>query len=120
MDKRVIGTAIAVILTASAPAQARDNDIFGFQCSCECETSAGVSAQQFYRDLGLGCGALNNRTCNIEDPQTGQIRSGRTWGCSPAHEPLNGGAQSNGVLDPGNQPPVRNGIAGPLPGVFDQ
>jgi hypothetical protein len=118
MDKLVAGAAIAVMLAALAPAQARDNETFGFQCECWCHTS-NTSTPQFYYDLGLGCGVLNNRTCNIENPQTGLIETGRTDSCSPAREPAGtGGLQPGGILDPGSS--TTPGPAAPVPGVLSR
>jgi hypothetical protein len=110
---------LALVPVLATSAQARDNnEIFGFQCECWCATG-NLFTSNYYYDLGLGCGALNNRTCNVENPQTGLIETGRTTSCAPAREPADiGGVQPGGILDPGSS--TGPGVANPLPGVFNR
>jgi|HigsolmetaAR201D_1030396.scaffolds.fasta_scaffold107649_1 hypothetical protein len=126
MDRRILLGMAAVLLAASAaPAAARDNIVVGDgRCDCFCET-ANAGSYNTYDSVGYGCGALENRTCNIENPQTGLIETGRLWGCSPA----NGQSISTGTLtlDPGTTgggggsgPRIQPGLIGPLNGILRQ
>ena len=124
MDKRhLLGMAAALLMASAAPAAALDNSSIGSgRCECFCDAGS-IGGFNTYDNPG-SCGALTNRTCNIEDPATGLIRSGRTLGCSPerstsSQAQIQGGA----VLDPGNGggQPGRPGLVAPLlNGTFQQ
>ncbi|MGF1624165.1 MAG: hypothetical protein ACFCVH_04725 [Alphaproteobacteria bacterium] len=117
MDKRhLFGMAAALMMASAAPAAALDNTtVGGGRCECFCD--AGPGGFMTYDSPG-GCGALTNRTCNLEDPASGGIRSGSLIGCWPegtgsgqAQAQILGGA----VLDPGSGgQSVRPGLTGPL------
>jgi hypothetical protein len=119
MDKCLLGAAVGALLSAGAPAFALDDRPFGFECECVCETASGIS-YQYYRDLGLGCPVLNNRTCNVENPQTGLIETGRTFGCRIATVNIGPPVNLDGVLDAGDTPDSQSGISGPLPGMLSR
>ncbi|MEZ5670024.1 MAG: hypothetical protein R3F55_21825 [Alphaproteobacteria bacterium] len=107
MRKRFVGLfglAVAAIAAAS-PALALDNvGGGGSRCDCYCETAnSGYYGE--YDSVGYGCAALENKTCNIENPNTGLIETGRLWGCSPTRPSdqsrANAGVlQDSGVIAP--------------------
>jgi hypothetical protein len=123
MDKSVFAAALALILSTAAPALALDDHPSVARCGCFCEV-AGVNWLVEYYDIGLGCAAFNNRTCNVEDPTNGEIRSGRTRGCEPDNTGITGAADillNGGVLQQATPPATRPGLTAPQPGaVFQQ
>ena len=114
---RVFGASIVLLLASLSPALALDNVVIGDgRCDCMCET-ANAGNYGTYDSVGYGCGALNNKTCNIENPNTGLIETGRLWGCSPTSDNTQSTAPLNGVFEPitGDGPViVRPGVVGPL------
>ena len=114
---RVFGASIVLLLASLSPALALDNVVIGDgRCDCMCET-ANTSNYNEYDSAGYGCGALENKTCNSENPATGLIETGRLWGCSPTNDNMQSTAPLNGVFDPttgGGPVIVRPGVVGPL------
>lgn len=103
MDKRLFLGVALLAASAAAPASALDNVVIGNGvCSCMCET-ANTGSYNDYDSRGYGCGALEGRTCNNENPQTGLIETGRLWGCGPAQGASNQTLiQGGAVLDFGS------------------
>ena len=126
-----LGLATALTLVAATtPALALDNVVVGDgRCDCMCET-ANTGYYGTYDSRGYGCGALENRTCNIENPATGLIETGRLWGCSPTRtDAVSAGALLNNLLEqgtwqvPGGSAPGGSGTPGlvaPLPGQLSR
>jgi len=112
--RHLFGMAAALMMASVAPAAALDNSpVGGGRCECFCD--AGPGGFTTYDNPG-SCGALTNKTCNMEDPATGGIRSGTLIGCWPEGS-TSGQAQILGgaVLDPGNGgQTVRPGLTAPL------
>jgi hypothetical protein len=124
MDKRLLGMVAALLMASAAPAVALDNSSAGGgRCECFCDAGS-IGGFNTYDNPGSCC-ALENRTCNIEDPATGLIRSGRTLGCSPERSTSSQAQiQDGAVLDPGDGggQPGRPGLVSPLlnGGTFQQ
>ena len=120
MDRSVLGAALAIILGTAAPALALDDSPSVARCLCFCNV-AGTNWLAQYNDIGAGCAAFNNRTCNVEDPTTGEIRSGQTRGCAPDVDTSAAGILLNGgVLQQATPPATRPGLAAPLRGALGQ
>ena len=124
MDTRhLLGMAAAVLIAGVGPAAALDNVVVGDgRCDCMCET-ANTGHYGTYDSVGYGCAALENKTCNIENPQTGLIETGRLWGCSPTRDNLQSSIQGGLLLDSGDGggQPSRPGLVAPLlNGTFQQ
>jgi hypothetical protein len=116
MDKRhLFAMAAAALLAGVTPAAALDNVVIGSgRCDCMCET-ANAGNYGTYDSVGYGCGALEGKTCNIENPQTGLIETGRLWGCSPTNDDLQSRIQGGLQLDPGDSAqPGGPSLAAPL------
>lgn len=112
-----LGLATALALVAATPGHALDNGPVGSsRCDCMCET-ANTGYYGTYDSRGYGCAALENRTCNIENPATGLIETGRLWGCGPTRtDAVSAGALLNNLLEQGTwQAPGGNALPASLP-----
>jgi len=123
MDRRILASIAAALLAASAaPAAALDNGVTSdTRCQCFCDT--GITASyDTYDSRGYGCGALEGRTCNIENPQTGLIQTGRLLYCSPrsSHPNLTDRITVSPGSSGGSVLQVRPGLSGPLSGILRQ
>lgn len=131
MHKRSLpGAAFGLLVASVAPALAVDNGpSISTDCTCFCDGGANGSVMLDYNDGGLGCSALQNRTCNYETAQ-GLIRSGTTSMCWAVGETGSQGGAGNGASRPGavgpldRSPdpsgPVGPGTAAPLDGTARQ
>jgi len=74
---------LVAISIAPEPASARQKKpgINQITCGCTCMTPGFLEPVE-YKTSG-SCGGLNNKTCNVEDPQ-GNIRTGKLASCSQA------------------------------------
>lgn len=121
--RRILAASVVLLVSSASAAMALDNVVVGDgRCLCMCET-ANSGYYGTYDSVGYGCGALENRTCNIENPNTGLIETGRLWGCSPASSSSgNGRPATGGILTPGGSGPVtvRPGLAAPIQGVLQR
>src|SRR4029079_8240863 len=85
----VLGTLGLAVLSASIGSWAlpRRSTLAGGECNCQCVVDGGAG-----HSGGLGlitglptsfgiCSVYNTKTCNLADPETGGIRSGRTGNC---------------------------------------
>jgi hypothetical protein len=52
------------------------------QCHCLCDAPSGNFAGNYYNPGGLSCGVFEGRTCNIENPETHIIETGKISSCS--------------------------------------
>jgi len=98
---------LAVFFGSSDVSLALQNDPIYNQCACACVLpgeSFGV-IDEVSNTAGVPCGAYNNKTCNVEDPQTGGIRTGTLKYCG-GFKP--GGIKGMGRVRPpiGTNPPV--------------
>jgi hypothetical protein len=83
------------------------------QCYCLCDAPSGNFAGNYYNPNGLGCGAFQGATCNIENPDTHIIETGKISSCSTVFDPTAyraNAVRAQGTLtvDPGPapQPPL--------------
>ena len=128
MPKLIAAAGALILASTTLPALALDNSTIGsIRCQCFCE-SANTGSFNVYDIAGSSCGPLENRTCNVENPQTGLIETGRVWACSPLEEEsdaVTGGnfpgvfEASPGVLD-GQWQTSRPTLVAPLNGVLSQ
>ena len=98
---------LAVLFGSSDVSFALPKDPIYNQCACACVLpgeSFGV-IDEVSNTAGVPCGAYNNKTCNVEDPQTGGIRTGTLKYCG-GFKP--GGIKGMGRVRPpiGRNPPV--------------
>jgi hypothetical protein len=84
MEKPTLAAALALALAATGtPALALDNSpITNPRCECMCDAPS-FAAPIMIQNNGLSCMAFNNRACNMENPDTGLIVTGRTDACTP-------------------------------------
>jgi hypothetical protein len=129
MDKRhLFGMAAALLIAGAAPTAAVDNATGdATQCICWCSLrGGGIVADLIYNAPASGCGALQGKTCNVEDPyEPVIIRQGWLNGCEPHVEMEQSavpGDQDGWVADPGEGGQGRwGGQVGPLlNGTFEQ
>jgi hypothetical protein len=52
------------------------------QCHCICDAPSGNFAGNYYNPNGFSCNAFMGATCNIENPDTGLIETGKLTSCS--------------------------------------
>jgi hypothetical protein len=98
------GAAIVLLLATAGSAWAVDNSPgTSQQCMCLCHTPAGTDVANTYAMPGSGCGGLDNRTCNVENPQTHLIETGSIIGCA-AVASGGAGSQAESLQDPGTGP----------------
>lgn len=50
-------------------------------CNCWCHVSDKLKDQVVADDRGYSCTAFNGKVCNLSDPETGLVSSGRTSAC---------------------------------------
>jgi hypothetical protein len=90
MEKPALAAALAVMLITGTPALALDNGLLnGGTCDCLC-TAPNVESFVPYRSNFLSCVLFEGRTCNIQNPETQLIETGRTSGCVERFNGLNG------------------------------
>jgi hypothetical protein len=82
MERPTLIAALALALAASAtPALALDNNqTTADRCHCMCVTP-NFEDFNFYQANGLSCSLFEGRTCNVRNPGTQLIETGRTFGC---------------------------------------
>jgi hypothetical protein len=79
-------------------------------CTCTCHVSEELTQDIVVDSRGYFCGLFENKTCNVRDPETDGIRSGRTEACFPANK--DGTPATKG--DPGpTPPPAKPKVRGP-------
>lgn len=108
---------LAVWFASSGVSEARaKKDLIYNECACACVLPGQSfgTITDIKNTAGLPCGAYNNKTCNVEDPETGGIRSGTTKECGPFKP-----SGTKGMVPPpiGTNPPVlqRRGVEGERP-----
>ena len=95
----MLGLAAVFLLPAVASAKPKGTTT---KCECECYVSAHLAPFVTYNAGGSSCVALERQTCNVEDPATGGIRTGKLDYCSPVSDSNSGhGSSPTGVLTPG-------------------
>ena len=104
-------TAILIGVVAAHTAWALPKKGHDGQCYCLCDAPSGNFAGNYYNPNGLGCGAFEGATCNIENPETHIIETGKLSSCSTVFTwDRTNALQSQGTLtvDPGPapQPPL--------------
>lgn len=123
---RRFGLAAVLAIAGAAPAAALDNTVVGDDMRCECMCDLGsdrpVIMGLIYTAPGGNCQALQDRTCNVEDPrQPGLVRSGRLVICDPMIELYQStvpGGQGGWVADPnGGSQTVNPWAVQPLQGM---
>jgi hypothetical protein len=72
---------ILTLLIMVPPAIARPKLVATGRCSCVC-SGPNLFVGREYDSLGNTCDAFDGKTCNVEDPATGGVRSGRLLGCA--------------------------------------
>jgi len=83
----MIATVLGMVGSPSI-ASAADNDfVEGMSCVCTCWSGGGHSEVRRYDQTGAGCGILNGKTCNMDDPETGGSRSGSLKECWDPGDP---------------------------------
>jgi hypothetical protein len=98
MEKPTLIAALAGLLVATAtPALALDNNLgVSNRCDCLCQ-APNVENFVMYQGNGLSCVLFEGRACNIQNPETQLIETGRTFGCVERFDRLN-----NTFTTPGN------------------
>lgn len=86
MEMPTLAAALALALAASAtPALALDNNgTVADRCHCMC-VAPNFEDFLFYHANGLSCSLFEGRTCNIQNPGTQLVETGRTFGCIEEH-----------------------------------
>jgi hypothetical protein len=78
----------AILSAMSYSASARPKGGVSGRCECTCVANSGVGgilmSQRTYDSHGYSCGAFNNATCNLNNPNTGGVATGTLSGCSNA------------------------------------
>jgi len=77
----VTAAAMSALPPLSAGAQAPPGSGGGASCACVCEAVGGDVNFNDYAPVNGSCTALLNRTCNVQNPVTQLIRSGRILFC---------------------------------------
>jgi hypothetical protein len=85
MEKATLAAALALALCAvGTPALALDNrPMSNPRCECMCDAPSFAEPIMIQNNAGLSCSAFSNRACNMENPDTGLIVTGRTIACTP-------------------------------------
>jgi hypothetical protein len=71
---------LATIATSDASAKPKKGH--DGQCHCMCDAPSGNFAGNYYNPGSLSCNAFIGATCNIENPDTGLIETGKLSSCS--------------------------------------
>jgi hypothetical protein len=79
----LIMVTILALVTSSAVSLARPKKTSSAFCTCVCSTESGLGEGRTYDNPGGSCGKLDGIVCQIGDPSTGGIRTGKLFGCGP-------------------------------------
>ena len=71
--------ALLLISLWATPTLAAPKYVVTGRCLCWCDV--GGTDPQVYDGMGATCDSFNDKTCNVQDPQTGGVRSGRLKAC---------------------------------------
>ena len=81
-----IGVVFIGALTGATPDIAFAVPKGGGKCACMCTAPNGaggtLAQSQTYSSQGISCAAFENHTCNMTNPVTGGVATGRTLGCA--------------------------------------
>ena len=97
----ILFTAVLVLVTPSLAKKKPPHIEMTGRCDCACLTPGGLTSSVTVESEGYACAAFDNKTCNVADPATGGIRSGKTLACQ---ESMEAPGSSGTAHDPGTPP----------------